>query len=182
MFIAHELRQNNIIEYVLYMWQIEDLIRALDMDIDRIDRQIIRPYPVTDQQRHQLREWYESLIDMMLKDGLKQSGHLPMIRNTVNDLEQLHQYLLTRGQDAAYNAKYLYVRPSIVYLKSRGTHPAQATDVETALIFMYGIMMLRRRQADISPDTARTLEEIRKWMILLNRKYSEWVNDEFKIE
>ena len=27
MFIAQELRKNNIAEYLLYMWQVEDVIR-----------------------------------------------------------------------------------------------------------------------------------------------------------
>ena len=30
MFVANELRKKNIAEYLLYMWQIEDTIRAFD--------------------------------------------------------------------------------------------------------------------------------------------------------
>ncbi|MDE7144362.1 MAG: DUF4924 family protein, partial [Muribaculaceae bacterium] len=35
MIIASEKRKNNIAEYLLYMWQIEDIIRANNLDIDR---------------------------------------------------------------------------------------------------------------------------------------------------
>ena len=34
MFIAQKLKQTNIAEYLIYMWQIEDIIRAAGCDID----------------------------------------------------------------------------------------------------------------------------------------------------
>ena len=34
MFVASQKRKENIAEYLLYMWQIEDLIRANNLDID----------------------------------------------------------------------------------------------------------------------------------------------------
>ena len=46
MFIAHKLRKENICEYLLYMWQIEDLIRAFNLNIDSINERIISNYPV----------------------------------------------------------------------------------------------------------------------------------------
>ena len=41
MFIANELRKTNIAEYLLYMWQVEDTIRAFDCSISRIRREYI---------------------------------------------------------------------------------------------------------------------------------------------
>ena len=35
--IAQQLKEKNIAEYLIYMWQIEDLIRANDCDVDRIE-------------------------------------------------------------------------------------------------------------------------------------------------
>ena len=54
MFIAKKLRQENVCEYLLYMWQIEDLIRALGLDMDRINDQIIKTYPVSDAEKKEL--------------------------------------------------------------------------------------------------------------------------------
>lgn len=39
MIIASQKRKENIAEYLLYMWQIEDIIRAYKLDIDTIDEQ-----------------------------------------------------------------------------------------------------------------------------------------------
>lgn len=36
MFISQQLRKKSIAEYVLYMWQVEDLIRAYGCSLSRI--------------------------------------------------------------------------------------------------------------------------------------------------
>ena len=36
MYIAKKLREQNICEYLIYMWQIEDIIRAYKFDIDAL--------------------------------------------------------------------------------------------------------------------------------------------------
>lgn len=77
MFTASAKKKENIAEYLLYMWQIEDIIRASQLDIDRIQHEIIDQYSgLTDEQRKQLRDWYESLIDMMRTEGVTEKGHL----------------------------------------------------------------------------------------------------------
>ena len=37
MYISKELRKKNIAEYLLYMWQVEDIIRANGLDADKIE-------------------------------------------------------------------------------------------------------------------------------------------------
>ena len=71
MIIASQKKKENIAEYLLYMWQIEDLIRAYGLDIDRIQQQIIDPYDISPEQKKAMREWYESLIDMMHTEGVE---------------------------------------------------------------------------------------------------------------
>ena len=41
MIIASQKRKENIAEYLLYMWQIEDIIRANKLDIDKIKESVI---------------------------------------------------------------------------------------------------------------------------------------------
>lgn len=52
MLIAQKRRKENIVEYLLYMWQIEDLIRANQFDINLIDERVIAQYGVTDPAIH----------------------------------------------------------------------------------------------------------------------------------
>ena len=46
MFIARQLKNSNIAEYLLYMWQVEDLIRANRLDMEKIEASIIQPYQI----------------------------------------------------------------------------------------------------------------------------------------
>ena len=65
MYISQQLKQQNIAEYLLYMWQIEDLRRAYHFDLDKIKQDIVDPYPVTEDQKATLFQWYKALEHMM---------------------------------------------------------------------------------------------------------------------
>ena len=83
MFIASQKRKENIAEYLLYMWQVEDLIRANDLDIDKLITNVIDRFNLQEDQRKQMIEWYESLIDMMRREDVINSGHLQLNKNTI---------------------------------------------------------------------------------------------------
>ena len=51
MIIASQKRKENIAEYLLYMWQIEDLIRANGLDINKIISNVIDRYDLSPEQR-----------------------------------------------------------------------------------------------------------------------------------
>lgn len=51
MIIAQQKRKENIAEYLLYMWQVEDLIRAYNFDIDKIEANIISGYAISDDKK-----------------------------------------------------------------------------------------------------------------------------------
>ena len=61
--ISQQLKEKNIAEYLIYMWQVEDLIRANKCDIDFIRNNIISRYPA--EEHAALEEWYGNLADMM---------------------------------------------------------------------------------------------------------------------
>ena len=42
MLIADQIKENNIAEYVLYMWQTEDLLRGFKLDIDLVEENIVK--------------------------------------------------------------------------------------------------------------------------------------------
>ena len=172
MFIAHQLKQQNIAEYLLYMWQVEDIIRAFNADLDRIDSQFISTMNLTDEQHHQEREWYESLIDMMRREGVVEAGHIQLVKNILIDLQDCHLRQLQEGKDAFYNAKYYQLLPALALLKSRSTNP-EMSDLEMCFIFLYGIMNLRRQNKEISSDTQQTAKSVSDFIALLVRKYNE---------
>ena len=73
MFISRQLKQQNIAEYLIYMWQVEDLIRAYKCDLETIRQQLVARYPT--EQQAELAQWYEDLIEMMRREQVMQQGH-----------------------------------------------------------------------------------------------------------
>ena len=76
MFIAQELRKTNIAEYLLYMWQVEDTIRAFDFSLGRIRREYIDRFEYTEEQKEEEADWFGNLIRMMNQEGCREQGHL----------------------------------------------------------------------------------------------------------
>ena len=57
MYIARKLRQRNIVAYVLYMMQVEDTLRAYDLDIERLQREYLSRFDDDDEQLEEVTEW-----------------------------------------------------------------------------------------------------------------------------
>ena len=66
MFISKQLKQQSIAEYLIYMWQVEDLIRAYGCDLERIREQLVARFPA--EQQAELAQWYEDLIEMLRRE------------------------------------------------------------------------------------------------------------------
>ena len=94
MFIANKLRKENIAEYLLYMWQVEDIIRANQWDIEKIKTNVINQFEVSSEQKQELIQWYEELIDMMYHENVKERGHLQINNNVIIQLSDLHNLLI----------------------------------------------------------------------------------------
>lgn len=181
MIIAKKLKKENICEYLLYMWQVEDLIRAFQFNIDTLNERIISPYPVKDDsERKALYDWYESLIEMMRLENVQTEGHLQLNKNIIFEMNELHGLLLKSGQDAGYNAKFYHVLPFISQLRKQKN--AILSDIELCFNFQYGIMMLRMKKAEITPETLQAQTEISKFMVLLAKNYQLFKSGELDFE
>jgi hypothetical protein len=94
MIIARAKKKENIIEYILYMWQVEDLIRANGLKLDNIDKNIIAHYNQPADTLLEIRDWWENLLEMMRLEHKEESGHLQVNINVLNDVHQLHMALV----------------------------------------------------------------------------------------
>lgn len=181
MFIAQKLRKENISEYLLYMWQIEDLLRAFNLDIDLINKQIVEPYPISAEEKKTLYEWYESLIFMIRMENLQQTGHLQINKNTLAQLNDLHAELLKSNIDPLYNAKFYHILPLINRLRQQQTN-TDLSDVEICFNFQYAIMLLRMKKAEITPETTQAQTEIAAFLMMLSKNYSKYEKGELRLE
>ena len=65
MLIAEKLRRTNRAEYLLYLWQLEDLLRAYDCNPERLDEAYLSHFQVSPEERAKMRQWYADLCHMM---------------------------------------------------------------------------------------------------------------------
>ncbi|MDE6284100.1 MAG: DUF4924 family protein [Muribaculaceae bacterium] len=170
MYIASHKRKENIAEYILYMWQIEDIIRANDCDIDRIKANIIDRSGLDEARRNEMTEWYESLIDMMRREGVTKSGHLQLNHNILNQLVQLHQALLADPAFPEYTAEFYKTLPYIVELRSKAGD-SKVGEIETCFTALYGMLMMRLQKKEIGPDTQEAIKQITRFIALLAKDF-----------
>ena len=141
MFIAQELRKNSIAEYLLYMWQVEDIIRAYGCSLSRIRKEYIDSFELDDEQKEEELDWWGNLVRMMNQEGCREQGHLQINKIVGQDLTELHAQLLQSSKFPFYNTEYYKVLPFIVELRNRGDK--DLTEIETCLNALYGATMLR---------------------------------------
>ncbi len=175
MFIAQDLRKNSIAEYLLYMWQIEDIIRAYGCSLSRIKNEYISRFDYTDEQKEEEADWYGNLITMMNREGKREKGHLDINRVLVGDMTDLHNRLLQSPNFPFYNAEYYKVLPFIVELRNRGDK--NVSEIETCLNALYGTMMLRLQKKNISPETGHAIKEISTFIGMLSDYYLKEKNE-----
>lgn len=162
--IAQALKEKNIAEYLLYMWQVEDLIRANDCDPDKLKANVIVQFPAED--RPALEEWYGNLVEMMRAEGVKERGHLQINRNVLQELTELHARLLASTRYPFYNAAYFKALPFIVELRQKNGHKDEP-ELETCFEALYGVLLLRLQKKEITPATETALKTISSFLSML---------------
>lgn len=177
--IAQQLKEKNIAEYLIYMWQVEDLIRANGCDLDRVEQSIIARYPEED--RPALREWYGNLITMMREENVLEQGHLQINKNIIINLTDLHNALLASPKFPFYNAAYFKALPFIVELRSK-SGKKEEPELETCFEALYGVMLLRLQKKELSEGTTKAIESISSFLSMLANYYDKDKKGELELE
>lgn len=170
--IAKQLKEKNIAEYLLYMWQIEDLIRANECDIDRIQENIISRYRMGDEELKELTEWYRNLVTMMCEENVREKGHLQINRNIIINLTELHVALLASPKYPFYSSAYFKALPYIIELRNKNGQKEEP-ELETCFDALYGVMLLRLQKKTISPETTKAIEVISNFLSMLANYYDK---------
>lgn len=180
MFIAQDLRQKNIVEYLLYMWQVEDIIRAYDCSLSRIRKEYISRFEYSDEQLEDMTDWYGDLVTMMNQEGKRQSGHLQVNQVVLQQLSELHAQLLQSTKFPFYTSQYYKVLPFIVELRNRSGK--DKNEIETCLDALYGTMMLRLQNKEITPNTSHAIQEITTLLGMLSDYYKKDKEEGLELE
>ena len=101
-------------------------MRAVGFDIDKLDSMLIRNCNRSEDDKNEWREWFQDMINMMLSEDKKQSGHLQINENVLVFLTDLHNRLLKSSKTENYRDLYYKVLPFIVEFRSKNN----TTDTE----------------------------------------------------
>ena len=144
-------KKENIAEYILYLWQMEDYLRAFPAQADATA------------ELHELNE-------MMHREGIVEGGHLQLAQNALSELEELHSRLLQ--EDAIYRAAIIRLTPSLNLLKAKTDRPTMS-DIEACLLLLYQIMLLRLQKRDITPQTTSVQQQATQLLQFLSKTYHD---------
>lgn len=142
-------KKDNIAEYILYLWQLEDYLRA---------------FPDQAETTQELSE----LNAMMHREGVTQHGHIQLAANALSELEALDAELL--NEDAMYRAAVIRLQPSLNLLKAKTDRPTMS-NIEACLTLLYQIMLLRLQKKEITPETASVQQQATALLQFLSRAY-----------
>lgn len=159
MIIANKLRASNRAEYLLYMWQVEDLLRAYGCDIDEIKEHYLCRFTLPEAQKKEMQEWYANLCEMMIAEGKREKGHLQININALRELEDFNAQLLKSTKFPYYKSMYYKVLPYVVEVRAKKAEKSE-NEIETCFDILYGTMMLRLSHKTVSEETRKAVQDI----------------------
>jgi hypothetical protein len=165
-----QLLNENVAEYILLMYQMEDLARAYDLDLDRLMEEYFLPQLNDDERSEEYRQWFQGLIVKMKRSGLNKQGHIPELNEVMVELSYLHNTLLNLTGDNTYSDIYQNASRYIDEFKERSDLGAK-NQIEIAFHALYMKLLLRLQRKEISQDTEEAFDAMRKMLVHLAGAY-----------
>lgn len=179
MILAKEKRNSNIVEYVLYMWQIESILRSYELNEEKVIEFVTTQYKVENKQLEEIKDWYRNLLVMMKKEQKQKEGHLQFLTNVVDDLNRFHLALIQQAIDPGYLQLYNQLRSDIELIKTKAN---KATcEVEAMLNAIYLYLLMKMKQENVSESTKAGVEGFSKILASLAKLFKSYESGDLEI-
>ncbi len=143
--IAQAKRRENIAEYILYLWQLEDLLRALQFSPEAVYSQLVAPRTdIGEERRHLFLVWYMELANLLRQEGKEEKGHLEHTLHLIADLHDLHLRLLKLPAGEHYRRTWARLEGELPRLRGIVGNPGMS-DTELLFRALYAAMLYRIR-------------------------------------
>ena len=143
MYIAQSKRKDNIAEYILYLWQLEDLLRALQFSPEAIFSQLVATQAASDpEKQNNLLLWYMDVGNLLREEGKEVSGHLDHTLHLIGDLQSYHEQLLVSDAGVRYRELFSRLKPELPGLREMISQE-NISDIELAFRALYAAMLYR---------------------------------------
>ncbi len=180
MLIAKEKRKTNISEYFLYMYQVEDLLRACQFKPELIENQLVLQYNSKSITTTEIRDWYFGLSNLMEEEKLQNSGHLNFLKNLLHEVYDFHCYLLQNKDYSDYQRTYKKCQLALSQLKQK--YPETNNEIQLMIDAIYGVFVLKLKKETISDGTIDSISNFAGLLSTLSVNFSNYEKGALKIE
>ena len=143
MLIALQKRRENIAEYILYLWQIEDLLRALQFSPEAIYSTLVaRVEGADEQQKENIFNWYMQIVELLREEGKEAKGHIDHTLHLIADLHNLHLQLMKLPVGEHYRTTHARLAPELPRLRTILDNE-DISDTELCFRALYAAMLYR---------------------------------------
>lgn len=170
MLIARQKLNENIAEYILYMYQIEDVIRAYNCDLDAIMENYVRPQLPDPSFYQEYSRWYTGLIQQMKEQQKIKAGHLIELNEILIELSYLHNTLLNLANDQKYKTLVETASPYMEEFRGK-SNLKDKNQIELLFGAMYMKLLLRLQKKEISAETEEAFDAMRVMLAYLSQAY-----------
>ncbi len=174
MLFAEKEISKNPAEYVLYLWQMEDLLRALEFDMNQVEGLLSTASDMDEVTLRRERNRYHLLITEMRDEGILESGHLSKGLKVMAELQVLHLSLVQSNKDKGYMEVVEAAMPNINEFIRKSGRKSQ-TEVEACFQALYGLLMLRLKKEPVTPETQEAMDTFSKMLAHLAARYQKTV-------
>lgn len=158
--IAQTKRRENIAEYILYLWQLEDLLRAMQFSPEAIFSTLIAPrQDLNEEQKPAFLIWYMDLANLLRQEGKEEKGHLEHTLHLIADLHNLHLQLMKLPVGEHYRQTVARLEPELPRLRAVIGNPGMS-DTELCFRALYAAMLYRIKGEGEKTAVTDTLEFI----------------------
>lgn len=164
--------QQNIIEYVLFMFHTEDVLRTYQLNPEKVVDELVKKKDIGQQDEAELRAWYLETIEAMESENVQERGHLSDVLDVIGELSYLHTSLMNVFQDKIYIKLWESAYPNIMDLAKKSNGESQ-NPIELCFNGIYGVLLLKLRKMDISSETLKAVETFSALLKHLGQKYQD---------
>lgn len=154
------------------MWQVEDIIRANNLSLDKIKELLVEPYNLPAESKAELVEWYDNFIEMMRLEEVKEKGHLQINNNVLINLTDLHLRLMKSSKVPFYSAAYYKALPFIVEFRTKSEGRAKG-ELENCFDALYMVWLMKLQKREINEETLKATNEISRFISMLSLYFKE---------
>lgn len=139
--LAAKKKQQNIGEYIVYMYQMEDLLRSYQFNMDEVSQYVVSHYPVTPDEKKEITGWFETLSKDMQEEGIQETGHLKATQQEVQKLAEIHWELLKTDKD--YFSIYNEAKPHVIASIMAAEGQDIGHEIQICINGVYGLLLCR---------------------------------------